>query len=121
MTAPEGSIVASDGSILAADGSVLAPPGSVITTDQQLAPVVQQQHQQQQQPQQQQAAQNLIGLQLPEEGGEVLYLDPNDPAAQLLLQEAGIHLGEGGVLQTADGQVLHSEDGNPITTSGKSG
>ena len=113
MTAPEGSIVASDGSILAADGTVLAPPGSVVTTDQQLAPVVQQQQQQQQQ------SQNLIGLQLPEESGEVLYLDPNDPAAQLLLREAGITLGEGGVLQTADGQVLHSEDGNPITTNSK--
>ena len=112
MTAPEGSIVASDGSILAADGSVLAPPGSVVTTDQQMAPVVQQQQQQQQ-------SQNLIGLQLPEESGEVLYLDPNDPAAQLLLREAGITLGEGGVLQTADGQVLHSEDGNPITTNSK--
>ena len=108
MTAPEGSIVASDGSILAADGSVLAPPGSVGTTDQQLAPVTQQQ-----------PPQNLIGLQLPEESGEVLYLDPNDPAAQLLLREAGITLGEGGVLQTADGQVLHSEDGNPITTNSK--
>ena len=108
MTAPEGSIVASDGSILAADGSVLAPPGSVVTTDQQLAPVTQQQ-----------PPQNLIGLQLPEESGEVLYLDPNDPAAQLLLREAGITLGEGGVLQTADGQVLHSEDGNPITTNSK--
>ncbi len=37
---------------------------------------------------------NLIGLQLPDENGEVLYLDPNDPAAQMLLQEAGITLGE---------------------------
>ena len=49
----------------------------------------------------------------------MLYLDPNDPAAQLLLREAGITLGEGGVLQTADGQVLHSEDGAPITTNSK--
>ena len=36
---------------------------------------------------------NLIGLQLPDENGEVLYLDPNDPAAQMLLQEAGITMG----------------------------
>ena len=122
ITAPEGSIIAADGSILAADGTMLAPPGSVITADtnvlaQASAPQPPQQPQQQQpQPSQHQ---NLIGLQLPDEGGEVLYLDPNDPAAQLLLQEAGIHLGEGGVLQTADGQVLHSEDGNPITTNNK--
>ena len=100
VSAPEGSMVAADGSILAADGhTVLAPPGSVLPTQQQ--------------------QRNLIGLQLPEESGEVLYLDPNDPAAQLLLQEAGITLGEGGVLQTADGQVLHSEDGSPITTNSK--
>eukprot|EP00090_Calanus_glacialis_P025693 TRINITY_DN40276_c0_g1_i2.p1 TRINITY_DN40276_c0_g1~~TRINITY_DN40276_c0_g1_i2.p1 ORF type:complete len:2550 (+),score=803.50 TRINITY_DN40276_c0_g1_i2:1143-7652(+) len=122
ITAPEGSIIAADGSILAADGTMLAPPGSVITTDtnvmaQAAAPQQEQQQLQQAQPPQHQ---NLIGLQLPDEGGEVLYLDPNDPAAQLLLQEAGIHLGEGGVLQTADGQVLHSEDGNPITTNNRS-
>ena len=36
---------------------------------------------------------NLIGLQLPDDNGEVLYLDPNDPAAQILLQEAGITMG----------------------------
>jgi len=40
----------------------------------------------------------LIGLLLPDGNGEVLYLDPNDPAAQFLLQEAGITLGEGEVL-----------------------
>eukprot|EP00092_Neocalanus_flemingeri_P090714 GFUD01114902.1.p1 GENE.GFUD01114902.1~~GFUD01114902.1.p1 ORF type:complete len:2510 (+),score=681.34 GFUD01114902.1:132-7661(+) len=123
ITAPEGSIIAADGSILAADGTMLAPPGSVITTDTNVLAqaAVPQQEIQQHQPAQatQPQHQNLIGLQLPDEGGEVLYLDPNDPAAQLLLQEAGIHLGEGGVLQTADGQILHSEDGNPITTNSR--
>jgi len=120
ITAPEGSIIAADGSILAADGTMLAPPGSVITTDTNVMAQASVPQQEQQQPPAQAVQpqhQNLIGLQLPDEGGEVLYLDPNDPAAQLLLQEAGIHLGEGGVLQTADGQVLHSEDGNPITTN----
>ena len=58
----------------------------------------------------------LIGLQLPD-SGEVLYLDLADPMSQQVLQEAGIHLGEGGVLQTIDGQVLSEEDGNPITTN----
>ena len=112
ISAPEGSIIAADGSILAADGTVLAPPGSVLTTAPEPAPTpALQQHQTAP------AQQNLIGLQLPDEGGEVLYLDPADPAAQLLLQEAGIHLGEGGVLQTADGQVLQGEDGSPITTN----
>merc|ERR1719319_2109739 len=53
---------------------------------------------------------------IPEDNGEILYLDPSDPAAQLLLQEAGITLGEGGVLQTADGQILHTEEGTPIST-----
>ena len=60
--------------------------------------------------------QNLIGLQLPE-SGEVLFLDPNDPAAQQLLQEAGISLGDNGVLQTLEGQVLQGEHGNPITVN----
>jgi len=46
------------------------------------------------QPQQHIPSGNLIGLQLPDENGEVLYLDPNDPAAQMLLQEAGITLGQ---------------------------
>ena len=122
ITAPEGSMIATDGSIIAADGTILAPPGSVSLTPepqhllptQPLPPSAVQQHQQQQQ----QQPQNLIGLQLPE-SGEVLYLDPADPAAQQLLQEAGIHLGEGGVLQTIDGQVLSGEDGNPITTNNK--
>ena len=36
---------------------------------------------------------NLIGLQLPDDNGEVLYLNPNDPAHQMLLQEAGITMG----------------------------
>merc|ERR1719225_2593238 len=113
-------MIATDGSIIAADGTILAPPGSVSLTPepqhllptQPLPPSAVQQHQQQQQ----QQPQNLIGLQLPE-SGEVLYLDPNDPAAQQLLQEAGIHLGDGGVLQTLDGQVLAGEDGTPITTN----
>jgi hypothetical protein len=48
----------------------------------------------QEQPQQRIPSGNLIGLQLPDENGEVLYLDPNDPAAQMLLQEAGITLGK---------------------------
>merc|ERR1719295_2082348 len=100
MLAPPGSVITSDSNVLA---QAPTPQENQITEHQSSAP----QHQ------------NLIGLQLPDEGGEVLYLDPNDPAAQLLLQEAGIHLGEGGVLQTADGQVLHSEDGNPITTNAK--
>ena len=47
----------------------------------------------------------------------MLYLDPNDPAAQIVLQEAGITLGEGGVLKTADGQILTNEDGSPITSN----
>merc|ERR1719186_803999 len=121
ITSPEGSIIAADASILAAVGTMLAPPGSVITTDTNVLAQATAPQQEQPPPQPAPAAQpqhqNLIGLQLPDEGGEVLYLDPNDPAAQLLLQEAGIHLGEGGVLQTADGQILHSEDGNPITTN----
>jgi hypothetical protein len=33
------------------------------------------------------------------------------------LQEAGITLGEGGVLKTADGQILTNEEGNPITSN----
>merc|ERR1712061_73353 len=61
-----------------------------------------------------------LGFHIPEDSGEVLYLDPSDPAAQLLLQEAGITLGEGGVLQTADGQILHTEEGTPISTQAMS-
>merc|ERR1719469_758114 len=61
-----------------------------------------------------------LGFHIPEDSGEVLYLDPSDPAAQLLLQEAGITLGEGGVLQTADGQILHTEEGTPISTQSMS-
>ena len=64
------------------------------TEEQQAKQQLQAQQQQQQLEQQQQQSYmpsgNLIGLQLPDENGEVLYLDPNDPAAQILLQEAGI-------------------------------
>ena len=125
MIAPEGSMIASDGSILAADGTMLAPPGSVSLTPEPVAslpapatnpPIPASLAPTQPLPSQPQQPQNLIGLQLPE-SGEVLYLDPNDPAAQQLLQEAGIHLGDGGVLQTLDGQVLAGEDGTPITTN----
>ena len=124
MIAPEGSMIASDGSILAADGTMLAPPGSVSLTPEPL-PQVQLPTQPTNPPIPASLApteplpsqpQNLIGLQLPE-SGEVLYLDPNDPAAQQLLQEAGISLGDNGVLQTLDGQVLQGEDGNPITAN----
>ncbi|MGB1923293.1 MAG: hypothetical protein ACPHM2_08685, partial [Alcanivorax sp.] len=124
MIAPEGSMIASDGSILAADGTMLAPPGSVSLTPEPL-PGVQLPTQPTNPPIPASLApteplpsqpQNLIGLQLPE-SGEVLYLDPNDPAAQQLLQEAGISLGDNGVLQTLDGQVLQGEDGNPITAN----
>ena len=126
MIAPEGSMIASDGSILAADGTMLAPPGSVSLTPE---PPTMAQIQLPTQPTNPpipaslapteplpSQPQNLIGLQLPE-SGEVLYLDPNDPAAQQLLQEAGISLGDNGVLQTLDGQVLQGEDGNPITAN----
>ena len=125
MIAPEGSMIASDGSILAADGTMLAPPGSVSLTPEPVTslpapatnpPIPASLAPTQPLPSQPQQPQNLIGLQLPE-SGEVLYLDPNDPAAQQLLQEAGIHLGDGGVLQTLDGQVLAGEDGTPITTN----
>ena len=148
IIAADGSILAADGTMLAPPGSVITSEPQqhmeVQPTQQQLQQQheqqlqLQQEHQQQLQQEQQlqeqqlqqqeqqllqqqhqQQQQNLIGLQLPEESGEVLYLDPNDPAAQLLLQEAGITLGEGGVLQTADGQILHSEDGHPITTNAK--
>ena len=99
-------MIASDGSILAADGTMLAPPGSVSLTPEPVAslpapatnpPIPASLAPTQPLPSQPQQPQNLIGLQLPE-SGEVLYLDPNDPAAQQLLQEAGIHLGDGGVL-----------------------
>ena len=124
IIAPQGSMIASDGSILAADGTMLAPPGSVSLTPEPL-PQVQLPTQPTNPPIPASLApteplpsqpQNLIGLQLPE-SGEVLYLDPNDPAAQQLLQEAGISLGDNGVLQTLDGQVLQGEDGNPITAN----
>ena len=124
MIAPEGSMIASDGSILAADGTMLAPPGSVSLTPEPL-PQVQLPTQPTNPPIPASLApteplpsppQNLLGLPLPE-SGEVLYLDPNDPAAQQLLQEAGISLGDNGVLQTLDGQVLQGEDGNPITAN----
>ena len=121
-------MIASDGSILAADGTMLAPPGSVSLTPEPL-PQVQLPTQPTNPPIPASLAptepmpsqpQNLIGLQLPE-SGEVLFLDPNDPAAQQLLQEAGISLGDNGVLQTLDGQVLQGEDGNPITVNTSTG
>ena len=94
--APEGSMIASDGSILAADCTMLAPPGSVSLTPEPL-PQVQLPTQPTNPPIRASLApteplpsqpQNLISLQLPE-SGEVLFLDP-DPAAQQLLQEPGI-------------------------------
>ena len=121
IIAPQGSMIASDGSILAADGTMLAPPGSVSLTPEPL-PQVQLLTQPinpaslaptEPMPSQ---PQNLIGLQLPE-SGQFLFLDPNDFAAQQLLQEAGISLGDNRVLQTLDGQVLQGEDGNPITVN----
>ena len=124
IIAPQGSMIASDGSILAADGTMLAPPGSVSLTPEPL-PQVQLPTQPTNPPIPASLApteplpsqpQNLIGLQLPE-SGQFLFLDPNDFAAQQLLQEAGISLGDNRVLQTLDGQVLQGEDGNPITVN----
>jgi len=123
ISAPEGSMITEDGSLVAADGTVLAPPGSIVTENQEQPPP---QPVEQEQPPPAAAAaaassmptgNNLIGLQLPDENGEVLYLNPNDPAHQMLLQEAGITMGEGGVLQTADGQILTNDEGNPITSN----
>ena len=51
--------------------------------------------------------------------GEENILTDADGNVQQLLQEAGIQLGEGGVLQTIDGQVLSGKDGTPIRTNNK--
>ena len=80
---------------------------------QQLQAIVDQQHQQQQQQQQVVGETNALGE---INDGTILYIDPNDPQAAEILQQAGLRLAEDGTVRSVHaGAEFVNADGTPVS------